>query len=75
MAITKNKNSWINQNIELLLQHKGQWIAYNKKNGLIAFGKELENVLIAAEKKTKDFCIWHVNKHFGSPRALAVVGR
>jgi hypothetical protein len=72
MTIKKNKDSWINQNIELLLQYKGNWITFNNKVGLIAFGKELEEVLKETEKKTKDFSVWHVNKHFGKPRALAI---
>ena len=72
MDITKNKESWINQNIELLLQYKGNWIAFNKKKGLIAFDKELEALLTKAEKITKDFIVWHVNKNLGKPRALAI---
>lgn len=72
MTITKNKDSWINQNIELLLQYKGNWIAFNKTKGLIAFDKELEILLEKAEKITQNFIVWHVNKNLGKPRALAI---
>jgi hypothetical protein len=29
-------------------------------------------VLKETEKKTKYFSVWHVNKHFGKPRALVI---
>ena len=70
--ITKNKNSWINQNIELLLQYKGNWIAYNNQQGLIAFGPQLDDVIAKADAVTEDYTVWHVSKHFGQPRALMV---
>lgn len=72
VEVKKNKNSWINQNIELLLQYKGNWIAYNNNEGLIAFGKKLEDVIQKAEKITADFTLWHVSNHFGQPRSLMI---
>lgn len=68
--ITKNKNSWITQNIELLLQYKGNWIAYNNQQGLIAFCPQLDDVMVKAEAITDDYTVWHVSKHFGQPRAF-----
>ena len=70
--ITKNKNSWINQNLDLLLQYKGNWIAYNNEQGLIAFGPQLAEVIAKAEAVTEDYTTWHVSKYFGQPRAFAV---
>lgn len=61
--------SWINENKDLLLKHKGNWIAYTYEKGLLAYGKTLDEVMQQAEKVTKDFVIWHVNEHFGKPRA------
>lgn len=64
--------SWINENKELLLQYKGNWIAYTYENGLLAFGKTLREVIEQAEKTTPDFIIWHVHQHFGQPRVLPI---
>ncbi len=64
--------SWINENKELLLQYKGNWIAYTYENGLLAYGQTLREVIEQAEKITTDFIIWHVNKHFGQPRVLPI---
>ena len=64
--------SWINENKELLLNYKGNWIAYTYETGLLAYGKTLREVIEQAEKSTKDFIIWHVNEHFGQPRVLPI---
>ncbi len=72
VEITRNKNSWINQNLELLLQYKGNWIAYNNQQGLIAFGKQLDDVINKAESITDDFTLWNVSKHLGQPRSLMI---
>ena len=72
VEIIKNKKSWLNQNIQLLLTLKGNWIAYNEKNGLLAHGKILSKVIKEAEKISKDFTIWNVSKYFGKPRALVI---
>ncbi len=64
--------SWINENKQLLLKYKGNWIAYTYKEGLLAYGKTLRQVINEVEKITKDYIIWHVNEHFGQPRILPV---
>lgn len=62
--------SWINENKELLLKYKGKWIAYTYEKGLLAYSKTLDEVMQQAEKIIRDFIIWHVNEHFGMPRAF-----
>ena len=66
----KKKGGWLNRNIDLLLQHKGKWIAFSETKGLIATDKELQALLLKARSITKKFVIWHVHEHFGSPRCL-----
>lgn len=64
--------SWINENKDLLLKYKGNWIAYTYEKGLLAYGKTLKKVRREANKVTEDYTIWHVNEHFGQPRAFPI---
>ena len=66
----RKKGVWLNRNIDLLLQHKGKWIAFSDAKGLIATDNELHTLLLKAQAITKNFLIWHVHEHFGSPRCL-----
>ena len=72
-VINKGKKSWLNQNLELLLQDTGNWIACNHKRGLISYDKDLDGLISQAEAITKKFTVWHVNKHFGEPGAFGRV--
>ena len=49
---------WLKSNQKLLRKHKGEWIAYNGKDGIIAHDKDASAVMQIAEKSG----LWHIIK-------------
>ena len=50
---------WVKSNYKLLRKYRGEWIAYNAEDGIIAHDKSADVVAQAAEVTQK----WHVLKY------------
>jgi hypothetical protein len=50
---------WVKSNYKLLRKHRGEWIAYNAEDGIIAHDKSADVVAQAAEVTQK----WHVLRY------------
>ena len=50
---------WVKTNQKLLRKHKGEWIAYNGEDGIIAHNKDASKVMKAAGTSE----LWHVIKY------------
>lgn len=72
IKITKNKKRWINQNIELVTQHRGKWIGISETKGLIAASKDYDEFEIQLKKFKGKYHIWFVNENMGKRQVLMV---
>lgn len=58
--INPSIDNWVNNNRELLLKHKGKWIAFNE-NELIAVHDTLAELRILANSITTKYLVYFVN--------------
>jgi hypothetical protein len=53
--------NWSNNNYHLFTKHRGEWVAYNHDDGIIAYGKDLTTTSEIAESTGKWFALKYVN--------------
>jgi hypothetical protein len=59
----QNLNNWVNHNRELLLRHKGKWVAYNE-NGLLLAHESLKELRKEAGTNASDYFVYFVHPSF-----------
>lgn len=58
--INTSISNWVNNNRELLLKHKGKWIAFNE-SGLIAVHDSLAELRVLADSIAAKYAVYFVN--------------
>ncbi len=62
-AFSQAAQAWQKQHKSLLQKHKGQWIAYNGEDGIIAFGKAADKVIQEADLTGKKYIVKYLHPY------------
>jgi hypothetical protein len=65
---------WVKENRHLLRKYKGQWIAYNGKDGILSHHENMDILVENAEIIGKPFILKYVDPYFyaGLRRLLSI---